>query len=117
MHTYPCIMSEPLQPREVRDVEELRALAHPMRQRILGRLHEGGHTAATRSITRSSASGAVEITMSMTQSSQGQATVFVCPAASVTYAMDCPAYSAVSRWRAADGPARTKWRRGRPGCI
>ena len=40
MHNYPCVMSEPPQPREVRDVEELRALAHPMRQRILRRLHE-----------------------------------------------------------------------------
>ena len=47
MHTYPCIMTEPLQPREVRDVEELRALAHPMRQRILRRLHEGGPATST----------------------------------------------------------------------
>ena len=47
MHTYPCIMSEPLQPREVRDVEELRALAHPMRQRILRRLHEAGPATST----------------------------------------------------------------------
>jgi DNA-binding transcriptional ArsR family regulator len=47
MHNYPCIMSEPLQPREVRDVEELRALAHPMRQRILRRLHEGGPATST----------------------------------------------------------------------
>jgi hypothetical protein len=35
-------MSEPLQPREVRDVEELRALAHPMRQRILRQLIQAG---------------------------------------------------------------------------
>ena len=42
MHIYPCIMTEPLQPREVRDVEELRTLAHPMRQRILRRLREAG---------------------------------------------------------------------------
>lgn len=40
-------MAEPLQPREVRDVEELRALAHPMRQRILRRLHEAGPATAT----------------------------------------------------------------------
>jgi len=47
MHTYSCIVSEPIQPREVRDVEELRALAHPMRQRILRRLHEGGPATST----------------------------------------------------------------------
>jgi DNA-binding transcriptional ArsR family regulator len=47
MHNYPCIMSEPLQPREVRDVEELRALAHPMRQRILARLHASGPATST----------------------------------------------------------------------
>jgi DNA-binding transcriptional ArsR family regulator len=47
MHSYPCIMSEPLQPREVRDVEELRALAHPMRQRILRRLIQAGPATAT----------------------------------------------------------------------
>jgi DNA-binding transcriptional ArsR family regulator len=40
-------MSEPLPPREVRDVEELRALAHPMRQRILRRLHESGPATST----------------------------------------------------------------------
>ena len=47
MHDYPCIMSETLQPREVRDVEELRALAHPMRQRILRRLREAGPATST----------------------------------------------------------------------
>jgi DNA-binding transcriptional ArsR family regulator len=47
MHNYPCTMSAPLQPREVRDVEELRALAHPMRQRILRRLHEAGPATST----------------------------------------------------------------------
>ena len=47
MHSYPCIMTEPLQPREVRDVEELRALAHPMRQRILRRVREAGPATAT----------------------------------------------------------------------
>lgn len=47
MHNYPCIMSEPLQPREVRDAGELRALAHPMRQRILRRLHESGPATST----------------------------------------------------------------------
>jgi DNA-binding transcriptional ArsR family regulator len=47
MHTYLCIMSESVQSREVRDVEELRALAHPMRQRILRRLHEGGPATST----------------------------------------------------------------------
>jgi DNA-binding transcriptional ArsR family regulator len=40
-------MSEPLQPREVRDVEELRTLAHPMRQRILRRLHRAGPATST----------------------------------------------------------------------
>jgi DNA-binding transcriptional ArsR family regulator len=40
-------MSEPLQPREVRDVEELRALAHPMRQRILRRLIQAGPATST----------------------------------------------------------------------
>jgi DNA-binding transcriptional ArsR family regulator len=40
-------MTEPLQPREVRDVEELRALAHPMRQRILRRLHQAGPATST----------------------------------------------------------------------
>jgi DNA-binding transcriptional ArsR family regulator len=40
-------MTEPLQPREVRDVEELRTLAHPMRQRILRRLHQGGPATST----------------------------------------------------------------------
>jgi DNA-binding transcriptional ArsR family regulator len=40
-------MSEPLQPREVRDVEELRALAHPMRQQILRRLNEAGPATST----------------------------------------------------------------------
>jgi len=47
MHTYLCNMSTPLQPREVRDVEELRALAHPMRQRILRRLHQAGPATST----------------------------------------------------------------------
>lgn len=36
-----------MQPREVRDVEELRALAHPMRQRILARLHDSGPATST----------------------------------------------------------------------
>jgi DNA-binding transcriptional ArsR family regulator len=40
-------MSEPLQPREVRDAGELRALAHPMRQRILRRLHQAGPATST----------------------------------------------------------------------
>ncbi len=40
-------MTGPLQPREVRDVEELRALAHPMRQRILRRLHQAGPATST----------------------------------------------------------------------
>src|SRR5271163_815689 len=47
MHIYPCIMTQPLQPREVRDVEELRALAHPMRQQILRRLREAGPATST----------------------------------------------------------------------
>jgi DNA-binding transcriptional ArsR family regulator len=40
-------MAEPLHTREVRDVEELRALAHPMRQRILRRLHQAGPATST----------------------------------------------------------------------
>jgi DNA-binding transcriptional ArsR family regulator len=40
-------MTEPLQPREVQDVEELRALAHPMRQRILRRLAQAGPATST----------------------------------------------------------------------
>jgi len=47
MHSYPCVMTEPLQPREVREVEELRTLAHPMRQRILRRLREAGPATST----------------------------------------------------------------------
>src|ERR1700729_3400646 len=40
-------MSDTLQPREVRDVEELRALAHPMRQRILHHLRRAGPSTST----------------------------------------------------------------------
>ncbi|WP_155360313.1 ArsR/SmtB family transcription factor [Acrocarpospora macrocephala] len=40
-------MTEPLQPREVRDVEELRTLAHPMRQRILHHLRQAGPATST----------------------------------------------------------------------
>ena len=40
-------MSEPLQSREVRDVEELRALAHPVRQRILRHLRQAGPATST----------------------------------------------------------------------
>ena len=40
-------MTGPPQPREVRDIEELRTLAHPMRQRILRRLHEAGQATST----------------------------------------------------------------------
>ena len=40
-------MSETLQPREVRDVEELRALAHPVRQRILRHLRQAGPATST----------------------------------------------------------------------
>jgi DNA-binding transcriptional ArsR family regulator len=40
-------MSEPWQPREVREVEELRALAHPMRQRILRHLRDAGPATST----------------------------------------------------------------------
>ena len=47
MHNYPRTVTEPLQPREVREVEELRALAHPMRQRILRRLHQAGPATST----------------------------------------------------------------------
>ena len=47
MHSSLRIVSEPLQSREVRGVEELRALAHPMRQRILRRLHQAGPATST----------------------------------------------------------------------
>jgi DNA-binding transcriptional ArsR family regulator len=47
MHNYPCIMTEPLQPHEVRDVEALRVLAHPMRQRILRYLRQAGPATST----------------------------------------------------------------------
>ncbi len=40
-------MSDTLQPREVRDVEELRALAHAMRQRILHHLRQAGPATST----------------------------------------------------------------------
>ena len=40
-------MSETLPRREVRDVEELRALAHPMRQRILQHLRQAGPATST----------------------------------------------------------------------
>jgi DNA-binding transcriptional ArsR family regulator len=40
-------MSETLQRREVRDVDELRALAHPMRQRILDHLRQAGPATST----------------------------------------------------------------------
>jgi DNA-binding transcriptional ArsR family regulator len=40
-------MTEPLQPHEVREVEALRVLAHPMRQRILRYLREAGPATST----------------------------------------------------------------------
>lgn len=40
-------MSEPLQPHEVREVEALRVLAHPMRQRILRYLRQAGPATST----------------------------------------------------------------------
>jgi DNA-binding transcriptional ArsR family regulator len=40
-------MAEPLQPHEVRDVEALRVLAHPMRQRILRYLRQAGPATST----------------------------------------------------------------------
>ena len=40
-------MTEPLQPHEVRDVEALRVLAHPMRQRILRYLRQAGPATST----------------------------------------------------------------------
>jgi DNA-binding transcriptional ArsR family regulator len=40
-------MTEPLQPHEVREVEALRVLAHPMRQRILRYLHQAGPATST----------------------------------------------------------------------
>ncbi len=47
MHIYPCSMTEPLPPHEVRDVEALRVLAHPMRQRILRYLRRVGPATST----------------------------------------------------------------------
>jgi DNA-binding transcriptional ArsR family regulator len=47
MHGYPRIMAEHVESREVRDIEELRALAHPMRQRILGHLRQNGPATST----------------------------------------------------------------------
>ena len=41
------MVSDTLQPREVHDVEELRALAHPMRQRILHYLRQAGPGTST----------------------------------------------------------------------
>jgi DNA-binding transcriptional ArsR family regulator len=40
-------MAEPLKPHEVRDVEALRVLAHPMRQRILRYLRQAGPATST----------------------------------------------------------------------
>ena len=40
-------MTEPLQPHEIRDVEALRVLAHPMRQRILRYLRQIGPATST----------------------------------------------------------------------
>jgi DNA-binding transcriptional ArsR family regulator len=40
-------VTEPLQPHEVRDVEAMRVLAHPMRQRILRYLRRAGPATAT----------------------------------------------------------------------
>jgi DNA-binding transcriptional ArsR family regulator len=40
-------MTEPLQPHEVREVEALRVLAHPMRQRILRYLRQAGPATST----------------------------------------------------------------------
>jgi len=40
-------MTEPLRPHEVREVEALRVLAHPMRQRILRYLREAGPATST----------------------------------------------------------------------
>ena len=40
-------MTDPLQPHEVRDVEALRVLAHPMRQRILRYLRQTGPATST----------------------------------------------------------------------
>lgn len=45
MHNYPCIV--PGLPHEVTDVAALRALAHPMRQRILRHLHQRGPATST----------------------------------------------------------------------
>src|SRR5579863_2652760 len=47
MHSYPCLMTDHTQSHEIRDVEELKAFAHPMRQRILRRMHEAGPATAT----------------------------------------------------------------------
>jgi DNA-binding transcriptional ArsR family regulator len=47
VHNYLCIMTEPLQPHEVREVEALRVLAHPTRQRILRYLRQSGPATST----------------------------------------------------------------------
>jgi DNA-binding transcriptional ArsR family regulator len=47
MHSYPCIMTDQLPPREIRDAEELRTFAHPMRQQILRRLRDAGPATST----------------------------------------------------------------------
>ncbi len=40
-------MTDPLQPHEIRDVEAMRVLAHPMRQRILRYLRQAGPATST----------------------------------------------------------------------
>ncbi len=47
MHSYPCIMSDQMQSHEVWEAEELKAFAHPMRQRILRRLRDAGPATST----------------------------------------------------------------------
>jgi DNA-binding transcriptional ArsR family regulator len=47
MHIYPCIVTEQLPTREVRAIDELRTLAHPMRQRILDHLRHAGPGTST----------------------------------------------------------------------
>jgi DNA-binding transcriptional ArsR family regulator len=47
MHNYLCFMADPLEPHEVRDVEALRVLGHPTRQRILRYLRQAGPATST----------------------------------------------------------------------
>jgi DNA-binding transcriptional ArsR family regulator len=47
VHRYPCIMTDRDESHEVREVEELKAFAHPMRQQILRQLRDAGPATST----------------------------------------------------------------------